>query len=1288
MRLRRRVWAAAALFATAAALLATVGVTLDASRWRPRLAERLAGTLGRPVALDGPVHVVVSLSPRLRAERVRLPNPPGFAASDLLSVGELHVQADLWPLLAGQTRVRELIARGVTLRLDRDAQGRGNWSRPPAPAADRDAAGGLARLDLHRLVVERAVVEYGGAERPRRAEIAELTAEARAGRAARVELKGAWGGSGYTLALSGAPLDRLGTSEAWPLTIDGRLGSARVRGEGRISGPLAQPEAELRFDIDAPDAVAIGAALAAPAPPLGAVAAAGSLHLTAGRAALRGFRLNAGQSALSGDLDLDWSGVRPRLTGALDSPRIDVLPFLADRGRAPRTLAELLRENESVEVDLRALGALEADVRVAVARWLNLPGEIRDSALRVQSEDGAVRVPLEATVAGARFTGEIASTPAPGLRARLETIDAPLGGLAELFVDAPYLDGRLGRFSLRLDARGTRVGELLRGLELEAALEEARFSYGNYPGGAPVRMAIDRADLKQARGEAVAASARGSFLGKAFSGELRAGAIDDLVRSGRTPFGFDGRAAGVRARVSGELAPLGEADGPDLRFDVSAARARDIAPWLGLSADGDAPVKAQGRARAWRGRQSVSDLHLRIGASSARLDVTRTAAGGDALLDVRLAADTLDADELRRALGVSAEREITAVVDLPFLPTKLTLADADLDLRAARIDGLALPLGDARFRGRVRGGAMAPASLAFNAAGSAWKGTLALDARTAAPLASLSLTGAGVDVGALLRGLRLARDIDASAGRLAVTAQMRGASLGEALERSSLAATIESGRFALGDPELGVRVPVEVAHGALRAKPGQALTAELAGSLRGAPVTLRLETGTLRRFLDAEARLPFSLAAESDDLSLTLAGEAAPRAGRPDVDLTARFSGSRVDRLTPWLGVALPPWGPFAIAGRLRVSDAGYALDDFHLTVGESVLAGAGTLDTTRERPKLEAALRAEAIRIEDFDFGAWSPFEARTRERRGGVATQAREAVADVTARADAIVSGPVLRAIDADVEVVVERVLAGGASIGRGRAVASAHEGRARIGPVTVEAQDGGRAELYFGFLPGEQGLSTETRIRVDRFDYGFILRRAQPDTTASGRFSLEVDLEGVAPRPEEVIERGRGRIDFAIWPERQHARVLDFWVTNVLFAIIPIIRDAESELNCVVGQFDVAAGLVEPLFTVIDTTNTRATASGRIDLVAEEIDLRVEPRAKVPRVFSLATPFHITGTLDRLRLEVRNRDKLRTIALWPVSPIVAPIQRLTGTRPPPDGSDVCTDTKRRQSGRRVPD
>ncbi|HSO07928.1 MAG TPA: AsmA family protein, partial [Pelomicrobium sp.] len=319
LQLRRWLWLAAALLATAVALLATVGVTVDASRWRAQLSERLAGTLGRPVALDGPVHVVVSLSPRLRAERVRLPNPPGFAASNLLSIGELRVHADLWPLLAGKARVRELIARDVNLRLERDARGQGNWSRPLAPALDREAAGGLARLDLHRLVVEGAAIEYGGAGRPRRAEIAELTAEARAGRAARAELKGAAGGSDYVLTLAGAPLSRLGTSESWPWTIDGRFGSARVRGEGRISGPLAQPEAELRFDVDAPDAGALGAALGAPVPPLGAVAASGSLHLAAGRAALRGMRLSAGQSAISGDLALDWSGPRPRLTGALDS---------------------------------------------------------------------------------------------------------------------------------------------------------------------------------------------------------------------------------------------------------------------------------------------------------------------------------------------------------------------------------------------------------------------------------------------------------------------------------------------------------------------------------------------------------------------------------------------------------------------------------------------------------------------------------------------------------------------------------------------------------------------------------------------------------------------------------------------------------------------------------------------------------------------------------------------------------------------------------------------------------
>jgi uncharacterized protein involved in outer membrane biogenesis len=1283
-RITRRLAAGAALLVAALAAAGTVGVPVDASAWRAPLAARIGEALGRPVALDGPLRLVIGFSPRLRAQVVRLPNPPGFPAADLLRVGELSLHADLLPLLSGELRVRELALRDLELRLERDAAGRGNWAAEPGAADRRDA--GAARqvrpLDLQRVAVERAAVHIRAGEAPFRFDIATLTGNARRGHPLQLDLTGAVnGGRELALSLRGAAPEGLAGPAPWRFALEGRVGAATLKGEGAIAEFAAAPRVGLQFEARAPDAGAF--ATPAVAPRLaGPAELAGVLEAGAGGIALRGLRGHLGDTAFTGELALETAGDRPRLSGALELPRIDAAPFPARGREAPRTLAELLRENAGRKVDLRAPAAVDLDLRVAVGEWVNLPGGVRDATLRLLSDGARVSVPLAATVAGARFEGEVVSLGpgAPGLRARLATRDAPLAGLAELLFGARHIDGRVDGFEAVLDAEGQTVGELLDSLTLDAVMQNARYSYGNYEGGAPVQMRLERAELRQDRGGALTGSARGALLAKAFSGEFRADPLARAVARGRSGFALDARAEGVRARLEGELAPPAEGDGPDVRFDVKAVRARDLAPWLGLAADGDAPVELRGRVQAQAERQAFTGVSVRIGRSDARLDLVRTLAGGRPLLGVRLDAGALHVRELGRTLNAAPEKELRAAADLPILPYRLDLADSDLDLRVARLEELPVAVADARFRGRAREGVLTLGSVALKAAGTPLTGALKFDGRGAEPEASLWLAGEDVDVDAMLEALRVTRNIDAGAGRLALHARLRGRRLGEVLERSSLAADVEAGRFVLRDRNTGAALPVSIERGELRGEPGAPLVATFAGSVRGVPGTLRVETGGLRQFLDPDERLPFALEASGGELRLRVSGDAAPRLDRPDVNLALDFAGARIDALQPFALAALPPWGPFALSGTLRLSESGYEARNVALSVGASRIGGDIRLDTAGARPRLTAALQAEEIQLENFRYGAWSPFEARPRSDRRSRATLISEGAADVTARAEALVSGPVLTAVDADVSVVAKRVLSGADAIGSGRLRATVDQGRAVIGPVEVVAEDGGSARLELVFEPGEQGLSTETRIRVNRFDYGFILRRAQPGTTATGRFSLNVDVTGVAPRPDDVLRRGRGRIDFAVWPERQHARVLDFWVTNVLFAIIPIIRDAESALNCVVGHFDVADGLVDPVYLVIDTTNTRGRARGVIDLVEERIDLRVEPRAKVPRVFSLATPFHVTGSLEQWGIEVRTADKLRTIALWPVTPVVVPIQRLTGTPPPADGSDVCVDVGRK--------
>ena len=127
------------------------------------------------------------------------------------------------------------------------------------------------------------------------------------------------------------------------------------------------------------------------------------------------------------------------------------------------TLAEAFGELERTDLELKRLALLDADIQLSVAHWAGVPGELRDLSTRLRIEAGKLAAPLAVTIGGARFEGEVAAdgtTAPPRLRANLVARESPLGGLAELVFDAPYVAGRVRRFDITLEAAGNRPGEL------------------------------------------------------------------------------------------------------------------------------------------------------------------------------------------------------------------------------------------------------------------------------------------------------------------------------------------------------------------------------------------------------------------------------------------------------------------------------------------------------------------------------------------------------------------------------------------------------------------------------------------------------------------------------------------------------------------------------------------------------------------------------------------------------------------------------------------------------------
>lgn len=1293
--LRWSLWTLAALILVLVlglTYVAIVGVPVDASLLRTPVAKIFSDALGREVRFEGPMELQLSARPRLRVGGLHISNPPGFDG-DFASLGEARFSLDLWPLLDRRLVIKEIAGSDVHVRLQHRADGSNNWtflrpqtSAPEMPASEDPAIGPqaiLAALDIGQVSLDALNVEYVSAEdRSHYFDLHRLDASAPAGQPLTAKLIGAVEKTfPYELEFSGGSLaDLADLDQAWPVDLTLRFLSTTLTLNGHVSGARG----ELNFGVGTESFSELERFLQTKLPELGPSGVAGTVMYEPGRIGIPRLSGAMGNTTLFGNLAIDTDGERPKLSGALTLPALDLRPLLTEQPAAaqsaeqPQSLAETYRELSEATFSLTELNRADVNLTLNVDRWLSLPGDVHDASLQVVIENGRLEAPVQATVTGVALSGQAiadASVSPPRFELALSTGESQLGGLARLLTGAEGVKGSVGRFDLRFAAQGEEVRELVRTLNVKLELERGRLSYGNVEGGRPVDFTVDKLAVALPAGQALSGKVRGSLLGRPLTAELRGGVLESMILEQSSPIEFTARSSGLVAHISGMLEPPAGDRGPELVFSVGAAQAGEVASWFGLATDAKAPIVLAGKARMTENEWRLGDMVFQLGRTTLNADLARTGIGTHPLIQARLDVVNVDVDELE-SLVPQREKPANArgpVLDIPILPKGIDLTDSDIAVQMQHVTGTPVAIRDVRFNGRIRDGYMHPSAFSADVADIALNGAVQLDLRADEPNAALWLYAQDVDFGRLLREFNLARNLEATLGHFSLHLVARSSRLGDMLARSELTGEIGGGRITLRDPNTQAEALIEVQSGLLRATPGAPVGLELEGSLDAIPVAIRIDTAAAHELANPTLRVPFTLKAAAAESKITLSGAIVRPIGS-EIELALEATGRSFDTLDRLVRASLPPWGPWSAAGRFRMSQRGYELSDLRLRVGESELNGTGSLRTDSARPRIDIALDSPNIQLDDFRFGDWTPVEKKPDESVTLTPDALRRQAAQASDAAQKLLSPAVLRRQDAYIKVRVEQVFSGNDRLGGGKLDAQLENGRAVIGPVAVEVP-GGSARFSLGYEPTESDVKVDLEIDIDRFDYGILARRIQPATDLGGMFSMHMDVNSRAQYLSEILRHGSGRIEFAVWPENLRAGVFDLWAVNVLVALVPEVdKSKESKVNCAIGRFDLKDGKLVDRTIILDTTRMRVTGHGTADFDQERMRLRLRPRAKTAQFLSLATPIEVAGPFDSFRIRVSPGDILETVGRIATSVVWVPLQKLFGKRIPRDGADVC--------------
>lgn len=423
--LRRLVAAAAAGFLLLVLLAALIApAVIDWNRFRAPLANMVAGSLDRQVAIAGDMSFRLLPSPSLRAGDVRIANLPHGQAAHFAEVRRLDVDVALWPLLRGRLQLRRVEAIAPVIHLERLPDGRGNWDGPVAPG-ETDAAREIGIDSLH---ISAGRLEYRDMKTGRAVAVSavagRLQAETLPG-PVNIALEGRVGGQPFAIDLIVAQALRDGRL---PLAVTGSLGKLEGGYRGLVTPPAegAALEAAGTLTLRTPalaDAIRDLAAVAGRAAPSDSLLEPADMPLTLSSdlagARDSGFRLKLSQASLGGTALTGRMTLTPgapwTLEVALSGDHVD-LDRLLDRIADPAALERaLLAMQGPAGLD----GTLDLDIDA-----LSLgDGVISRLSLRLESDAGHLRLPrLTAEGPGAsRLSGSLARlADGPGVTGEIE----------------------------------------------------------------------------------------------------------------------------------------------------------------------------------------------------------------------------------------------------------------------------------------------------------------------------------------------------------------------------------------------------------------------------------------------------------------------------------------------------------------------------------------------------------------------------------------------------------------------------------------------------------------------------------------------------------------------------------------------------------------------------------------------------------------------------------------------------------------------------------------------------
>ncbi len=434
------------------------------------------------------------------------------------------------------------------------------------------------------------------------------------------------------------------------------------------------------------------------------------------------------------------------------------------------------------------------------------------------------------------------------------------------------------------------------------------------------------------------------------------------------------------------------------------------------------------------------------------------------------------------------------------------------------------------------------------------------------------------------------------------------------------------------------------------------------GIVQGQTFSFTLRGGSVLDLRDTRTPYPVSASLRAGATTASIKGTITDPITMQGVDLTLKVQGENAADLFPLTGIALLPTPPYRLVGRLGHAEDVWTFKEFSGRMGDSDLAGTLTWDMRPSRPLLTAKFTSRQLNIEDLSgFIGSQPDSAGDQPSSGKQLAAVAEEHADVRVLPDVPLDISRLAAMDAEVDFTGVHVISKSLPVDDFHAHFKLKDSVLEVKPVRFGSGKGDFV-AWLTINARKQPVQIDSKLEVRRIPLAVMLENA---STRLGQANLtegyiggNADLAGQGASLREMLASADGNIGIGMEGGQVSQLIIELLGLDIAESVGYLIAgDKPVPIRCVIADFEVAKGRLEPRALVMDTDDTVVSGTGHIDLRDETLDLVLKPEPKDFSPLALRAPLTIQGTLKHPVVGVSKKGLLARGAVAALIAVVFP-------------------------------